>query len=96
MAASQLIEHLGQGEYWGNMLDVLCVLSDISINRDICKLLIPDKAPAVRSINLRSGKPLPGFLILEEEWEAVSPLLNAIFTTRIDHRTIEEIFNGKQ
>lgn len=95
-AVSQLIEHLGQGEYWGNMIDMLCTLTDISANIDIAKGLNPEKAPSVRAINLKTAVPLPGFLILEEEWPQVNPLLEAIFSTEIDHRTIEEIFNGKK
>lgn len=92
----QLIEHMDQGDYWGNMIDVLlaqCTLFEYTaIGNLLPDLSMMEKAKK----NIRWATPLPGFLIMEEDQPRVSPLLEAIFQTQIDHRNIEEIFNGKQ
>jgi Fe-S-cluster containining protein len=94
-AMMQIIEHLGQNEYWGNMLDVLPALCDISINKKIAGLL-SDQAMTIQArIRARRARPLPGFLLLEEEQEQVTRLLNAIFSTYIDGKSIQDILNGK-
>lgn len=68
-AAQQLIEHVGQGEYWGNMHDVLLALCDLKANEETGELLdshsIIDQARA----RLRKAKALPGFLISGEDYE---------------------------
>lgn len=95
-AVHQLIEHMDQGDYWGNLIDVLlarCGSFDYTV---IGNLLHGTDLIDNAKKNIHWAKPLPGFLIMEEDQEKVSPLLEAIFTTKIDHRTIEEIFNGKQ
>ncbi len=94
-AVMQLIEHLGQGEFLGNMLDVLLALCGISENRKYFDLL-----PAAMSdqglANVVKALPLPGFLLLEEEMETVAPLLEAVFAhTLKDGRTIESILNNR-
>lgn len=93
-AVAQIIEHLGQKEYWGNMLDVLPALCDISEFRAIADHL---DTTIIRQSRLRTltAKPLPGFLFTEEEEKTVSPLLKTIFDTEIDGRRIEDILNGR-
>ncbi len=93
-AVMQIIEHLGQGEYWGNMLDVLLALSDLPENRKYVELL-PASLPDQGRAHLVKALPLPGFLLLEEEMEEVSPLLQAIFAYRIGERSIEDILNNR-
>lgn len=93
-AVMQIIEHLGQGEYWGNMLDVLSALSDLPENRHYTPLLPPSFADQAR-VQLVKAKPLPGFLLLEEEMEQITPLLEAIFTQKIGEKTVESILNGR-
>jgi Fe-S-cluster containining protein len=94
-AVNQLIEHLGQREYWGNMLDVLPSLLDISAYRSISNRLF-DKTAIVRArVNTLVAQPLPGFMLSEEDFEKVSPLLENIFTQQVDGKTVKDILNGK-
>ena len=92
-AVMQILEHLGQGEYLGNMLDVLLALCDLPENRKYLELLPASLADQAR-LNVTRALPLPGFLLLEEEMETVGPLLEAIFDRRLEGRTIEEILNN--
>lgn len=93
-AVSQLLEHLGQKEYWGNMLDVLPALLDIGEFREIADQLNSTMIIQARMKTL-TAKPLPGFLISEEQSEKVFPLLNSIFDARIGDKRVEDILNGK-
>jgi len=93
-AVMQIIEHLGQGEYWGNMLDVLSALCDLPENRSCATLLPPSFADQSR-IQVIKAKPLPGFLLLDDEMEKIAPLLDAIFTRKVGEKTVESILNGK-
>lgn len=93
-AVSQLIEHLGQFEYWGNMLDVLPAMLDISQYHSIRNHLVdPSQADNHRLFVLKAT-PLPGFLLGPEDYEQVAPLLDAIFTEEIEGKTVEAILNG--
>lgn len=93
-AVSQLIEHLGQKEYWGNMLDVLPALLDISEFKEIA-----DHLGTIQIIHARmqtlTAKPLPGFLLSEEHSEKVAPLLQTIFAAEVEGKRVEDILNGK-
>lgn len=93
-AVLQIIEHLGQGEYWGNMLDVLSALCDLPENRRMAALL-PASVGDQSRIQLIKARPLPGFLLLEEEMEQVSPLLEAIFSRKVGGKTVASILNGR-
>ena len=93
--ALQLIEHLGQGEYWGNMLDVLPALMDISAYRSLAEHLRDKSAVATSRMHLLTAKPLPGFLLTEEDYKKVSPLLEDIFNRHVDGKSIEDILNGR-
>jgi len=94
-AVMQIIEHLGQGEFLGNMLDVLLALCDLPDNRK-CFALLPASMSDQGLANVVKALPLPGFLLLEEEMEKIAPLLEAIFTHPIgDGRTIENILNNR-
>lgn len=93
-AVMQIIEHLGQGEYWGNMLDVLSVLCDLPENRSYATLLPPSFTDQSR-FQVIKAKPLPGFLLLDEEMEKIAPLLNAIFSRKVGGKTVESILNGR-
>ncbi|MCK5515548.1 MAG: YkgJ family cysteine cluster protein, partial [Desulfobulbaceae bacterium] len=92
-AVSQIIEHLGQKEYWGNMLDILPALCDISEHSGTAQHLNTTIMMQARMQTL-TAKPLPGFLFTEDEDQTVSPLLNTIFNARIDGKRIEDILNG--
>jgi Fe-S-cluster containining protein len=95
-AMMQIIEHLGQHEYWGNMLDVLPALCDILKYKEIADLIADPSLLIQARLRTRKARPLPGFLLLEEEQKKISPLLNAIFATRIDGTTIDDIMNGRK
>jgi Fe-S-cluster containining protein len=93
-AVMQIIEHLGQREYWGNMLDVLAALSDLPENSHYAGLLPPSFADQARA-HIVKAKPLPGFLLLEGEMDRIAPLLEAIFTRKIGEKTVESILNNR-
>jgi Fe-S-cluster containining protein len=91
---SQLIEHLGQNEYWGNMLDVLCALLDISEFHGIAERVSTIRIQEARLRTLRA-QPLPGFLVTENSKERVSELLAAIFDAQVANRRLEDLLNGR-
>lgn len=93
-AVMQIIEHLGQGEFLGNMLDVLLALCDLPENRKYFELL-PASMPDQGLANVVKALPLPGFLLLEEEMAKINPLLEAIFTRKVGDKSIEDILNNK-
>jgi hypothetical protein len=94
IAVSQLIEHLSQNQYWGNMLHILNAIihrngyGQINSEAGISKL-------ATSHRHLLSAKPLPGFLLSDDDMPIVEPLLKRIFSTVINAKTIEQILNGK-
>lgn len=89
MAAQQIIEHLGQFSPWGYLTDV------ISVEIYLSRLEAFEKVKEATQAQIRQALPLPGFIIPDDELHRVTPLLQAIFQTRIDTRTIEEILNGR-
>ncbi len=92
-AVNQLIEHLGQREYWGNMLDVLPALLDINEFRDIGTRL--DQTLIIKArLRTLTAKPLPGFLLSDEEGGKVAQLLETIFSTEVEGKRLEDILNG--
>jgi Fe-S-cluster containining protein len=94
-AAQQLIEHVGQGEYWGNMHDVLLALCDLKENHETARLLANQSLADQARARLRKAKPLPGFLISGEDYDGVSPFILDLFNEKIAGKTVEEILNGK-
>ena len=94
-AVMQIIEHLGQGEYWGNMLDVLSALCDLPENRNYYATVLPTSFADQSRIQVIKAKPLPGFLLLDEEMGKIAPLLDAIFTRKVGEKTVESILNGR-
>lgn len=94
MAAQQIIEHLGQFSPWGYLTDII-VLEIYRLKRDSISATLEDRRKTTLA-RIRRARPLPGFIIPEDEQDKVAPLLHAIFHTKIDTRTIEEILNGTQ
>lgn len=94
-AVTQLIEHLGQGEYWGNMLDVLTAMTDSTGQLSLSQTLTDQSHNVKAQFRLRKAQPLPGFLIPPEDYDQVAPLLNAIFQSRIGEKTVEQILNSQ-
>ncbi len=95
-ACSQMIEHLGQKEYWGNMVDVLAALLDISKYQAIASQLEMRSPGSLLQAKMRvlAASPLPGFLIEERHFAAIEPLFKAIFAHTISGITVEDILNG--
>ncbi|MDR0477995.1 MAG: hypothetical protein LBH14_08715 [Desulfobulbaceae bacterium] len=92
-AICQVIEHLGQRRYWGNMTDVLVALLAQPAYQAIACRLPPDKIAAAGD-RLLIAQPLPGFLLDEEEFSLASPLLAAILDSEVNGKTIRTILDG--
>ncbi len=91
----QLLEHVAQGEYWGNLHDVLLSLSDLPGNKAIRKHLVSRSMDMQARARVISGQPIPGFLLDDKEYDRIMVLLEKIFNRTIDGRRIEDILNGK-
>lgn len=94
-ATMQIIEHLGQREYWGNMLDVLLALADLPDNRQVLEALSDERLADYARARLHPAQPLPGLLIPPEDQEQVQTLLDTIFNSTIDGKRLEDILNGE-
>lgn len=92
-AVTQLVEHLGQKEYWGNMLDILPALLDINEFREIGTRL--DQTLIIKArLRTLTAKPLPGFLLSDEDGGKVTQLLETIFSAEVKGKRLEDILNG--
>jgi len=91
----QLLEHLGQKRYWGNMLDVLMALVQEKENWAVKKYISGDGKIERAIKNTLTAEPIPGFLVKPEEVEEVNRYLHSILSEKVGLRTIEEIFNNK-
>ena len=90
----QLLEHLGQKGYWGNMIDVLLALAERKVNDEV-RINISDDEIIKRAITkILTAEPLPGFLLKPEEENEVKQYLQSILSENIGVKTIEEIFNN--
>ena len=94
-ATMQVIEHLGQKEFWGNIYDVLLVLCSLGANADIGQFFSDKMKLNGVHTRLLSAEPIPGFLIMPEEREVVSNYLETLFKKEVMGRTIEHILNNK-
>ncbi len=82
----QIIEHLGQGNCWGNMLDVLPMLirkNEARQENENSGELQPEKTDKY----LRRAGPLPGFLVMPDQQAAVQAYLDELFSIRISRTT---------
>ncbi len=91
----QLVEHLGQKEYWGNMLDVLMAMTDLPKNADLEKFVEAKGQVMTAQARLLKAEPLPGFLLMAEEQEMVDKYLQTIFTAMVGEKSIEQILNNR-
>ena len=84
----QVIEHVGQGEYWGNMMDILLELS--SQSGYIGRQWQGEGANKVDRARFRllTAEPVAVFVVPPEDEEKISRLLNRISTTGIYKTTI--------
>ncbi len=95
MAMLQIIEHLGQFDWWGNMVEVITVLS-LNPDYDSISARLEDtelfqQAPGI----VRRARPLPGFILPEEGRERASLLVQSVLTARLADKTVEQILNGQ-
>ncbi|MDA3970424.1 MAG: YkgJ family cysteine cluster protein [Desulfobulbaceae bacterium] len=91
----QLLEHVAQREYWGNLQDVLLALSDLPPNKKVRQQLGGLSLETQARARLGSGQPIPGFLLDNKEYDTVMGLLATIFNRTIDGKRVEDILNGK-
>ena len=92
-AICQIIEHLGQRQYWGNMLDVLlALLARPAYEKIACR--VPADKIAMAHGRLLIAQPSPGFLLDEQETALASPLFAAIFVREVGDKTIGAILGG--
>ena len=92
---TQIIEHVGQGEYWGNMIDMLLALLDNSKYRDIAELVNDPARCAESRFRLLRAEPVPGFLLDDEGYKRIEPLLAAILNHQIEGKSVNDILNGQ-
>lgn len=95
-AVSQVIEHLDQRNLWGNMLHVMYLLAQQNSKTEDPGYPENKKRLVCAQTSCRSSKPLPGFLIPEEDFPHLEPLIREIFDTKIGSRRIEDILNNRQ
>jgi Fe-S-cluster containining protein len=91
----QLLEHVGQKEYWGNLQDVLLALSDLPVYKTVRQYLAGRTLEMQARARVLSGQPIPGFMLDEKEYNTIMVLLEKIFNRTVDGRRIEDILNGK-
>jgi len=94
---SQVIEHLGQFDLWGNMLDLLFLMAPPSRAGDGEKDRqngLADERATARS-NCLTARPLPGFLVEEKDSEPVGALLESVFKKRVGTKKVEDILNNR-
>jgi len=92
-AICQVIEHLGQRQYWGNMTDVLLALLARPEYEDIARFVAPDKITVARG-RLLIAEPLPGFLLDDKETALAVPLIDAIFESQVSDKTVATLLDG--
>lgn len=95
-AGQQLIEHIGQGQYWGNIYDVLLALCDQANNEATARYLASASGVAQARVRLKKARPLPGFLITDDEYEPVSSFIQSVLQEKIAGKKVEDILNGKE
>lgn len=84
----QLIEHLGRGGWWGNMLDVL---SALILQTEVKQVMGGEQRLEETTGYLHRAKPLPGFLVMPAQQTAVQAYLNDLLAIQIGRTNIGEI-----
>ncbi len=94
-AAMQIAEHIGQKEYWGNMIDVLLALLDIPEYSAVLDGLQSKNNVNYARARLLRAEPLSGFLFMPEEAQEVQSFLDGLLSEKIDNRTVDQILNNR-
>lgn len=84
----QLIEHLGQGQWWGNMLDMLPALLAEQYEKTTSSA-----NPEEINSHLLNALPVPGFLIMPEQQAAVQQYLEGLFALSVGETSLDKILN---
>jgi Fe-S-cluster containining protein len=87
-AVGQLIEHLDRGRLWGTMIAMLHHLSSQPHSQ------ATQQRQSAEAAGLLTARPLPGFLLGEEDFPRVAPLLEDIFRAPLGEGTIEDLLNS--
>ncbi len=89
----QLIEHIGHGRIWGNLIEVLRVLCSRPEQADILKRM--KKRERIREAHekILNAERIPGFLLLPEEEREISDLLGVIAREKIGTDAVGDIIN---
>jgi len=95
-AISQVIEHLGQRYYWGNMLHIIYLFAQQNSETKDQKYPENKNRLLLAQTSCRTSRPVPGFLISEEDYPHVGPLIIQIFDTVVEGRRIEDILNNNK
>jgi Fe-S-cluster containining protein len=93
-AVSQIVEHLGQKEYWGRMQDVLLALLDIRRYSSIAAYVEPTLIIQARLRTL-TARPLPGYLFSEDPDNRISGLLHRLLDGEVDGHRLGDILDGR-
>ncbi|THB76602.1 MAG: hypothetical protein D6B25_09315 [Desulfobulbaceae bacterium] len=91
-AIDQIIEHLDQGSPWGNMLHLLYLKAH---QKPAFHTFFKTPENLQIATYCSKAKPLPGFLIDNEDYPHVLPLLDSIFDTEVAGRKVEDILNNR-
>lgn len=90
----QLIEHVGQRGYWGNMLDVLLARSRHPEHREVKKIITDEAIIEAATARILRAEPVPGFLLKPEEEPEVQDYLRTVLAQDIGPTTVGDILNN--
>ncbi|MFZ5765908.1 MAG: hypothetical protein ACOY4H_09975 [Thermodesulfobacteriota bacterium] len=89
----QLIEHIGQGRIWGNLIEVLRVMCCRPEQADILKRMKKRERIRTAHEKILQAERIPGFLLLPKEAREISDLLAVIAREKIGNETVGDIIN---
>lgn len=92
-AIGQILEHLGRGGPWGNMISVLLALSEAPAFRQVAEMLDDRQRISRNRAACLTALPLPGFIIGVDEQAQVFPLLEKIYGSRIGGERLEDMLS---
>lgn len=93
----QIIEHLGQREYWGGMIDVMLVMAETRpVYRDMVHERDTGKTILAARTRMLKAEPLPGFLAMPEEEAVINAYIKNVLEAKIGNLTLEQVFNNQR
>ncbi|MFH1215888.1 MAG: YkgJ family cysteine cluster protein [Pseudomonadota bacterium] len=88
----QVIEHLGQGEMWGNIIDLLLALCGEDQYSGILNHLKKKERINEAKTKLLPAEAIPGFLLMPDEEKEVEALLWTIYSEKIGQKSVGDFF----